>query len=104
MTRYIFARVFIASLVFLGDLALATESRSRVETEAVASDITAQVSKQTIPDDSESSVEPAAMGSGITLPVIFRINQKLPSIAWIAPGEHKYLSSYPRAPPQTASS
>ena len=104
MTRYIFARVFIASLVFLGDLAFATESRLRIETEAVASDITTQVSEQTIPGDSESSVEPAAMGSGVTLPVIFTINQGLSSIAWIAPDKLKYLPSHPRAPPQTATS
>jgi len=101
MTRYIWARVFIASLVFLGDLAFAAENRLRVEIEAAAGDITTQISTQTIPNDSEPGVEPAIMEGDTTPPVIFTSNQKLVSIACTATNKLKYLPSHPRAPPHT---
>ena len=104
MTRYIWARVFIASLIFLVDFAFATENRLRVEFEAAASGITAHISKQSIPDDSESGAQPTAMGGDTTPPVIFTFNQELSSIAWITPDKLNYLAAHPRAPPQTATS
>jgi hypothetical protein len=102
MTRSIWARVFVASLIFLGDWAFAAENRLRVEIEAVANDIAAQVSKQTILDDADSSIEPAITGVDTTPPVIFTINQKFASATYTVHGKLKYLPLHPRAPPQTA--
>lgn len=99
--RYIWARVFVACLIFLGDWAFAADSRLRVEIEAVASDIVSQISNQTILDDPESGTEPAIMGVGTTLPVIFTINNKLAPMAHIVSARLEYLPSQPRAPPQT---
>ena len=104
MTRYIWTRVLVATLVFLGDLAFAAENRQRVDIEAAASDIAAQITKQTILDDSTSSVEPAIVSVDTTPPVIFSIDYKLASIAYTAQGKPLYLPLHPRAPPLTVTS
>jgi hypothetical protein len=101
MKRYIWARIFVASLIFLGDWVFAAEIRPRVDVEAVTSDIAAQISKQTNLDDSESSVEPAIIGVGPTHPIIFTTNRKLASSAYTVPDKLKYLPLHPRAPPLT---
>jgi hypothetical protein len=101
MTRYIWARIFVASLVFIGDWAFAAESRQRVDIEAAASDITVQISKQAILDDAESGVEPAIMGVGLTPPLIFTFNRKLASTAYTVPDKLEYSPLQPRAPPLT---
>ncbi|MGD2159778.1 MAG: hypothetical protein PVG12_05740 [Gammaproteobacteria bacterium] len=104
MTSYIWARIFIASLIFFGDWVFAAESRPRVEIDAAASDIATQISKQTIPDDAESSIEPVIMGVAPTPPVTFTINRKLASTAYTAPDKLRYLPLHPRAPPLTVTS
>ena len=102
MTRYILTRIFVASLVFLGDWAIAAENRQRVDFEAAACEIKTQLTKQTIPDDWASSLEPAIIGDDTAPPVVFTINRKLALVAYTEPGKLKYQPLHPRAPPQTA--
>jgi hypothetical protein len=102
MTRYVWPRIIVATLIFLGDWAFAAESRLRVEIEAAASDIATQISKQTILDDHDASAEPAIPAVGTTAPVVFTIDHTLASVAYTVPDELKYLPIQPRAPPQTA--
>jgi len=102
MTRNIWTRIIVASLIFLGDWAFATKNKLRTDIEADANDITVQISKQAILDDTISKSEPAITGVETTPPVIFSINLTLVSIAHIALDKLKYLPSHPRAPPLTA--
>lgn len=102
MTRYIWTRIFVASLVFLGDWAIAAESRQRIDIEVAACEIEAQILKQTVLDDSESSVEPAIIRFNTTPPAVFTINHQLALVAYTEPGKLKYSPLHPRAPPQTA--
>ncbi len=104
MTRYSWARIFIASLIFLGDWVFAAEIRPRVDIEAVTGDITAEMSKQTDLDDPESGVEPAITAIGPASPVVFTINSELASLAYTVADKLRYLPLHPRAPPLTVTS
>jgi hypothetical protein len=99
MTRYTWLRIFVASLIFLGDGLFAAENRLRVDTEAAASDITSQVSKQAILDDYGSSPEAAVTYVSTKPAVVLTINHKLVSLLLDRPNKLKYLPLHPRAPP-----
>lgn len=99
MTRYIWLRIFVASLVCLGDGVFAAENRFRVDTEAAASNTTAQISKQTILDDPGSDPEPVVTCVSTKPAAISAIDHKLVSSVRKVPHKLKYLPLHPRAPP-----
>ena len=103
MTRLIWTRIFVASLVFLGDWAFAADNKLRAEIDAAANDITVQLSKQILPGDSESKSQPMLLGSDAEPPLYLYTNQTVASSADTLTDELKYHPSNPRAPPLPAS-
>jgi len=103
MTRLIWTRVFVASLVFLGDWAFAADNNLRAEIDAAANDITVQISKQILPTDSESKSQPMLLGTDAEPLLYLYANQTVASSTDTLTDELKYHPSNPRAPPLPAS-
>ena len=99
MTRLIWTRIFVASLVFLGDWAFAADNNLRAEIDAAANDITVQISKQILLSDSESSSQPMLLGSDAIPQLYLYANQTVASSANTLTDALKYHPSNPRAPP-----
>ena len=102
MTRLIWTRIFVASLVFLGDWVFAADNNLRAEIDATATsanDITVQISKQILPGDSESKSQPVLLGTDAKLQLYLYANLKVASSANTLTDELKYRPSNPRAPP-----
>lgn len=99
MTRLIWTRVFVASLIFLGDWVFAADNNIRAEIEAAASDITVQISKQTLLSDPESKSQPMLIGTDAAPRLYLYANQIVASPACKLSDELKYHPSNPRAPP-----
>jgi hypothetical protein len=99
MTRYTWLRIFVASLIFLGDGLFAAENRLRVDTEAAASDNTSQISKQAILDDYGSSPEAIVTNVSTKPAAISVINDESVSLVRNLPDKLWYLPLHPRAPP-----
>jgi hypothetical protein len=99
MTRHVWTKIFIAGLIFLGDVAYAAENSVRSDIEAAASDITSQISKQTFLDNAESKWKPATNDADTATPVIFSASQLLASISFTTSEKFKYHPLNSRAPP-----
>jgi hypothetical protein len=99
MTRLIWTRIFVTSLIFLGDWAFAADNNFRAEIDAAASDITVQISKQIPPSDSESKSQPMLIGT-YAKPQLHSFEfQIVAATANTLTDELKYHPSNPRAPP-----
>jgi hypothetical protein len=103
MTRLIWTKVFVASLVFLGDWAFAAENNLRAEIDAAANDITVQISKQILLTDSETKSQPMLLGTDAKPQLYLYSNLIVTSSAPTLTDELKYHPSNPRAPPLPAS-
>ena len=95
----IWTRIVVASLILLGDSALASEINQRSDAEAIASGNTVQVSQAESSDDSGSRWKPIFTGANsIQSKVNLRYQTLAPVVHSIA-----YTSNYdiynPRAPP-----
>ena len=99
MTRLIWTRVFVASLVFLGDWAFAADNNLRAEIDAAANDITVQISNKILPGDSESKSQPILLGTDAKPQLYLYANLIVASSANTLTNELKYHPSNPRAPP-----
>lgn len=99
MMFQIWTIIVVASLILLGDSALASEINHRSDAEAVASGTTVQVSQPESPDDSVSRWQPILTGANS---IQTKVNNKYKTLAPVV-RSIAYTSKYgiynPRAPP-----
>lgn len=92
----------VASLLLLGDGAFASELNQRSDIEALANDITSQISQQTDPGNSGPEWQTVLMVANAILPLNDPENLTFAALAPTVSGTLKYSPSNPRAPPLPA--
>jgi len=99
MTHQIWTRIVIATLILMGDSALASKISHRSDAEAIASGNTVQVSQSESPDDSDTKWQPVLTDASF---IQNKVNLKFQALTTLIhlnaySSEHNLYNS--RAPP-----
>lgn len=99
MTYQIWTRIVVASLILLGDSAIASEISQRNDTEAVVSGNTVQISQPESLDDSDSMWQPLLTGANSIQNKVTHRYQTSTTLANANTNSSEYSLYNSRAPP-----
>jgi len=99
MTQQIWTRVFVASLILLGDGVFASEINHSDDINAVTGDNIFQISLPALPDESGTKWQPLLPGVSTAETTYNRTSLTITAASHPVPDTHTYHPLNPRAPP-----